>query len=171
LRQPWKKAQRFYGLDPLTQRLNAVRESLKLEFRLKLRSGALIATGISPAAMPDEPARIILADRWQYLIPDFRFSSASGSASTIEGILVFAPEMLRREAPRPRARFSAAEVTRWYQGWVARPENSDRPPSSEADRIAAERELGFTVPRDLMRELRRDLAPEHWKQKGRRRAG
>ena len=159
------------GTNPSERRLNDVRRALDLEFRLKLRSGFLTATGISAAAMPDEPARIILPDRWQYLVPDYCFSSAAGCASTIEGILVFKPEIYCHGPPKPRARYSSAKVKRWYRGWVARFEDGDCPPSAAADRSAAEQELGFSIPRDVLRELRRELAPDQWKRKGRRRSG
>jgi hypothetical protein len=151
------------------ERRDALRNTLQLQLIKKLCSGVLVATGYSMNDLPDEPARPILKDRWRYLVPDFQRSTARGSDFTIDGILVFTPKLLHPVPPKSRARFSKAEAARWYQGWVERCEEAAHIPRPAEESEMAEQELGVSIPRDYMRELRRKFAPEHWKLPGRRR--
>jgi hypothetical protein len=51
---------------------------------------------------------------------------------------------------------------------VERCEEAAYIPSSVEESEKAEQELGVSIPRDYLRELRKKFAPEHWKSPGRR---
>jgi hypothetical protein len=71
-------------------------------------------------------------------------------------------------SPRARA-VSEAEFRRWYQNRVDTwPEDKDSP-SREEDEVAARDQFpGITVPR--VRQARKELAPERWQARGRRKS-
>lgn len=61
--------------------------------------------------------------------------------------------------------FSPAKARKWYQDRVANWPDADFPPSRKQDEESAI-EAGFTS--TVARELRRELAPKTWREKGRR---
>ena len=54
-----------------------------------------------------------------------------------------------------------------YEAWIAA--HADKVPPSETDDVRHMKSLFSGVSRQRVRELRRALAPEEWKEKGRRR--
>lgn len=145
---------------------------LRLEHCLlrRLVIGKLVATGYSSTASSDEPAKLIIPDRWRVLKPDFETSEASSSGLVISGILVFKRRPVSETVPRKAPRFSAAEVRTWYERRVRAHEAAGTAPSREHDVEAARAEFGSTISRDFLRNLRRELAPEDWKRLGRRKS-
>jgi hypothetical protein len=70
--------------------------------------------------------------------------------------------------PQPQSAFTRAELEAGYMSWVAAHEGKT-PPTREDD--LRHMKLRFpTINKDRVRNLRRDLAPEHWKARGRRKA-
>jgi hypothetical protein len=67
----------------------------------------------------------------------------------------------------PARRFSKVAAKAWYRKWVAENIAAGTQPSREKDAEAAREALGVNVPRDFLRELRRELAPAAWKSHGR----
>ena len=63
-------------------------------------------------------------------------------------------------------RFSRAEVRAWYQSYVERVLDKGGKSSRDDDLAAAYEHFGIKIPREFMRALRRELAPEGWKSKG-----
>jgi len=145
-------------------------DQARLEFSLlqKLITGRLVATGYAASDPVDEPARVIVADRWRTLTPDFGTSQATAPGVVITGILVFQKRRRqdRTEAPR---RVALGKVRKWYREWVEANLAEGRLPSREQDLEAAREALGTAVPRDFVRELRRGVAPLEWQRSGRRR--
>jgi hypothetical protein len=75
-------------------------------------------------------------------------------------------EVAAQRSPRAKA-VSEAEVKRWYQGRIDTWPKGQDPPSRENDVVAArDRFRGITVA--MVRKIRRDLAPESWRARGRR---
>ena len=69
----------------------------------------------------------------------------------------------------PTHAYSRSCLEEWYVERVANwPENKS-PPSREDDLRAAQEELLVSVPRNAVRDIRREHAPAKWGQKGRRR--
>jgi len=63
-------------------------------------------------------------------------------------------------------RFSKAAVRSWYQNYIEGFAKESKKPSRDEDLIAAREHFGVSIPREFMRGLRRDLAPEEWTAKG-----
>lgn len=143
---------------------------LRLEFCLvrKLVTGELVATGYAASGPLDEPARPIAADRWRTLTPDYETSQATGPGILVSGILVFKKQPKGKVTAPPRSA-APARVRTWYRQWVDTNVASGTQPSRERDMEAARGELGISVSRELLRDLRRELAPPAWRQFGRRR--
>lgn len=140
----------------------------RLEYCLveKLVTGKLVARGYSSQAAPDEPAKNIVADLWRALVPDFDRSEASGTGHTIVGVLVFREPLQR--AQRSKARFALAAVRSWYEKRVKLFTKEGEVSSRDEDLEAAKQEFGSEIPRDIIRSLRRELAPPEWTRLGRR---
>lgn len=69
-------------------------------------------------------------------------------------------------APPPRPAFAPNIARLWYRARVAG-WRRDTPPPSEADDLAAMRAAHEgTIPRDFIREVRRELAPAEWRKSG-----
>ena len=65
---------------------------LKTVFQARLQSGELVATGyVKPARIEDGPIAIP-ADKWRFLQPDFRNSTAAGGGLEIVSVLVYRAE-------------------------------------------------------------------------------
>tara|TARA_Y100000589_G_scaffold305962_1_gene320330 strand:- start:455 stop:1345 length:891 start_codon:yes stop_codon:yes gene_type:complete len=71
-----------------------------------------------------------------------------------------------RGSPSTATRFSRAEVRTWYQAYVERLSSQDKKSSRDDDLAAARKQFSTKIPRDFMRELRRELAPPEWTAKG-----
>ena len=67
--------------------------------------------------------------------------------------------------------YSESKLRGWYEKWIAECSAAGKTPSRDEDWAAAKAELGDGVPRDAIRRLRRELAPDDWKRFGRRRTG
>ncbi len=79
--------------------------------------------------------------------------------------LSFGKAAQSRAQPRPRT-YSKAALKAWYRQRVEQWPADKTPPSREQDWQAA-KEQGFpNVPRKAVRELRNELAPSAWSQKG-----
>jgi hypothetical protein len=165
---PREELQRF---RIMRRRLTDARLRLEHCLMAKLVSGHLVATGYASNAPLDAPARTIAADRWRILVPDLEQSEASGPGTLIAGILVFGPLRAAEGAGTGTApsRFSPVQVRAWYLRWVKSEVSAGRSPSRDEDAAAAHQEFGRSIPRDLLRDLRRELAPASWTRFGRRR--
>ena len=64
--------------------------------------------------------------------------------------------------------FSRPELRRWYKERIEGLEAADSIPSRDEDWKAACEQFGKRIPRAIVREIRRELAPVHWKKGGRR---
>jgi hypothetical protein len=73
-------------------------------------------------------------------------------------------------ADRTAGTVSKQRVKDWYSRWVADNEARGVIPPRDEDWEAAKAELGDGVPRDLVRSLRREIAPASWQQRGRRKS-
>ena len=69
---------------------------------------------------------------------------------------------------RRSGKFSPIRLRQWYEEWIVTNETTSNQPSRDEDWTAAKLELGDGVPRDAVWELRRELAPDSWTKKGRR---
>jgi hypothetical protein len=80
---------------------------------------------------------------------------------------------LQRDQQKPvrKPQFSIAKIRRWYLGYVSRHQKSGTRPSREDDLLAARAALGRNLPRKIIRDLRRELAPDEWKRAGPRKSG
>lgn len=145
------------------------RQRRELEAALvdRLRSGDVYATGFSPLAPIDQPAARIAADRWRVLRPDFARSQATGPGGPIEGILVF-PGGGEESCTGSQGRYSRTALHDWYRGRVAELVAAGLEPSRDEDWEAAKAEFGPKVTREVVRALRRELAPASWRRFGRR---
>jgi hypothetical protein len=152
-------------------RYQELRERLRAELLDKLRRGELTATGYDTRAAIDAQRVVIPRDRWRTLEPDFEQSAARAGHLAVVGILVFEgwPEEPRRP-DRRTGKVALGGLPEWYRAWIR--ENDERGfiPTREDDLKAARKALGPGVPRDVLREVRAELAPLAWRQRGRRRS-
>ncbi len=74
-------------------------------------------------------------------------------------------DVLKDETIAP-PRFSEAAVRTWYQGYIEGFAQEAKKPSRDEDLKAAREHFRILIPRDVMRGLRRDLAPEGWTARG-----
>jgi hypothetical protein len=73
-----------------------------------------------------------------------------------------------RQQPGRRG-FSAARLEEWYRTWIKRNESEEgKIPTREQDWEAAKSEVSPNIPRDAVRRLRQQLAPDSWTKRGRR---
>lgn len=63
-------------------------------------------------------------------------------------------------------RFSQKKVTNWYKSYVERMHSNREKSSRDEDLDAVRKEFDIKIPRDFMRGLRRQYAPEEWTAKG-----
>jgi len=107
-----------------------------------------------PEAAPDLPPDVELAAVRVVAAPN---APRRAEASTP------APEPM---ASSPRPTFTREHARAWYRlrigGW---PKHTP-PPSENDDRAATEAHYGRTVARSFIREIRRELAPPHWRKSG-----
>ena len=149
----------------------SLREKLESEILERLRQGQLVATGYDSRAALDAPPITIPADRWRVLTPDFNKSSATAVGFTVVGILVFEGETQKKPKPnRSAGRLAPARLREWYRSWIDQNTCMGTIPSRDEDWAAAKQALGESVPRDAVRTLREELAPAHWRKKGRRKS-
>jgi hypothetical protein len=68
-----------------------------------------------------------------------------------------------------RGGFSTAQLESWYRDvWIKRKEKEEKIPSREEDWEAARSEVSPNLPRDAVRQIRREFAPASWMKPGRR---
>jgi len=150
-------------------RYRSLRGKLEEVLHASLRSGILVATGYDARAAIDASPVTIPADRWRVLVPDFSASSATVSGLTITGILVFENAPLPTMKPnRIPGTVAPAKLKAWYRKWVEQNVGSNTKPTRDEDWAAAKVALGDGVPRDVIHRLRRELAPDAWRRRGRR---
>jgi hypothetical protein len=63
-------------------------------------------------------------------------------------------------------RYSRAEVRTWYKSRVEQIANSGGKSTRDEDAAAAHEHFGLSIQRSLLRDLRKELAPEMWKASG-----
>jgi hypothetical protein len=141
---------------------------MEADFTWMLRRGEVIATGYSHNSSLDMPATTIIPDRWRLLEPNFTDSSASGPGGEIAGILVFARPKPKSQNLTTLTAFSSAKLREWYTRYVATNEENRTFPSRDDDLAAAKARFGNKIPRSALRQLRKELAPKTWTQRGRR---
>jgi hypothetical protein len=146
------------------------RQRMEAEFKRILERGDVVtATGYLRTTPLDVPATLIIPDRWRLLEPNFTNSTAAGLGGEIAGILVFKRRSPQREKLSPPA-YSASKLKAWYVGWVRQNQSTGNKPSRDEDLKAAQNALGSIIPRSALRLLRKELAPEDWRRKGRRKS-
>jgi hypothetical protein len=70
---------------------------------------------------------------------------------------------------RPERGFSKARLEGWYREvWIKRNVQNEKIPNRAEDWQAAKFEMSRNAPRDAVRWLRREFAPESWTKGGRR---
>lgn len=134
----------------------------------RLRKGKLIARGFSSTSALDAPRQEIAGERWADLELDIRKSKASGPGIDMTQILVFDPSRLKKRSTKSMVRVSAARLRAWYNKRITEFSCLGKTPSREDDDKAARKMFGKSVSRSPVRTLRRELAPQSWTQKGRR---
>ena len=70
------------------------------------------------------------------------------------------------EVPSSTPRFSRAKTREWYKSRAERLMRTGERSSRDDDVVAAKEHFGTNIPREFLRELRRELAPEGWTAKG-----
>ncbi len=145
-----------------------LKEQLEEKLERKLRNGDLLARGFSSNAALDSPRQAIAPERWNDLDLDSKTSTATGPNLTITQILVFGKPS---ESPGKRSnlRVPRDAIRAWYVGWVAANDGKGTAPTRDEDEAAARTEFGERVTRNILRALRRELAPARWTMRGRRR--
>lgn len=147
-------------------RLAGYRRELESSLLRRLEARELYATGYTAESPLDRNASRIASDRWRILTAYFETSSATSALGPIVGILVYS----ERNKIEANFRFSEAEVRNWYVDWISKNAATGSRPSRSDDIAAAKERFGRSISRDLLRQLRRELAPADWKQFGRRKA-
>jgi hypothetical protein len=82
----------------------------------------------------------------------------------VSGIRVFSPPAVAKPTPAPSRQFSKSAVRDWYGKWVEEHLAAGSQTSRDQD-VEAARAAGYLVPRDFLRELRRELAPPAWRRR------
>lgn len=135
----------------------------------KFRTGELIARGYSNFAALDAPRQDIAPERWNDLELDVRRSCARGPGIEITQILVFDPDRETAQAHQSSgtARYSRQALRDWYKKRVDAKVSSGERSSREEDYQEVNTAFAGHVPRRAVEEVRRELAPGHWKRGGR----
>lgn len=140
-------------------------ERLQRSLLSRLATGDLHATGYGANSGIDERAQAIPSERWRTLKADIDTSQATSPGLEISGVLVFErPEMSGATQKKPAA--SQARVRAWYRTRVREAVDAGLQHTREEDEAAARLQFGFS-PRSLLRDLRRELAPQAWQRSGR----
>lgn len=135
----------------------------------KLLRGELVAYGFSNQAPLDAPRRSIAAERWLDLELGAKSSTASGPGIEVTQLLIYEPG--RQGSPEARSsskRYSTAELREWYADRILGCHREGRRPSREDDYREANARFEGVIPKRAVESLRRELAPDSWRRKGRR---
>jgi hypothetical protein len=74
-----------------------------------------------------------------------------------------------KSKPRPEGVIPSQRIRHWYSAaWISSCEVDDRIPSRKQDWDAAKNALGKNVRRNQVEKARAEVAPEHWRHRGRR---
>ena len=146
---------------------------IELKGRLwgKLQRGDVVAFGYSSQSPLDAPRRPIRADRWKEFQFDVRRSSASGPGLEVTQILIKTMLETTEVVTSPKTAYSAADLRRWYVKRLEECAHDGRRPSREDDHKDANSAMKAHVSKRVVEALRRELAPDSWKRRGRRRQG
>lgn len=144
--------------------------TLEHDLRWKLIDGELTAYGFSNQAPLDSPRRPIAPERWRDLDPDLKRSTASGPGIEVTQILVFRTNAEPVSPAQQIKGYSEAELRRWYVNRIDEHNKLGEPPSRTEDYQAAKTAFGAGVGRRAVESLRRELAPDAWTRRGRRRS-
>lgn len=82
-----------YDLNPPIAAGNELEAAIVDDFRRKLRSGELVATGYRYPVGPDDQRRVVPAEKWDFLRPNWDVSSAEGGGLKFVQILVHAAKI------------------------------------------------------------------------------
>jgi hypothetical protein len=144
-----------------------LRDQLESKLLSKLHSGELVAIGFGSHA-PLESV-VIPPERWRALTPDIYQSLAKAEGLVISGIRVFAGNAPNcPNVPKESRKVALGKLPDWFRDWIESNQAAGVIPSREDDLEAAKKALGNVVRRDVLRRLRRELAPKEWSQQGRR---
>ena len=167
--------------------LNPVREPYRMDREL-LENEELVLWGIEAAATAvrgipaSDPLKQILIHCWaprdlcrawfekRRLTPPSWLSDASSPSAASPAPADFVKNKLATTIPTPRPRARDAEVRRWYEVYVRDCNESSSQPSEAVDMVAARRRFGERVRREQVRNLRVNLAPPEWRQRGRKKS-
>jgi hypothetical protein len=165
----WPSDQRL-EFDRQHHRWRMHRLRLGSELWGKLLRGELVALGFSNQSPLDAPRRPVIAERWRDLELDVKASRAAGAGVVVTQIIVFAADKQSVSMPEsPIRRYSPTALRDWYVKRVESCLRSGRQPSREDDYSEANTELSGSIPKRAVEALRRELAPEEWTRKRRRR--
>jgi len=144
---------------------NVLREDLKHS----LMKGDLIAHGFLCGSLELRP---ISADWWRGATLDLDCNTATGHGSTIAGLVVTANAATQSKkpseplAPSKRPIFAPNLVRARYMLRKAEWPRDAAPPSEAEDLAAMRAAYDGPISRKIIREIRRELAPPHWRKSG-----
>lgn len=146
-------------------------QDLTTHLEEKLRKGELIAYGFSSHGPLDAPRSAVSPERWRDLTIDLKRSAAFGPGLEVTQLRIYAPAAEDAIAPvADRARgYSEAMLRRWYRERVGAFVAGGPIPSRADDYREAREMFGSAVGKRAVAQLRRELAPDLWTRKGRRR--
>ncbi len=82
--------------------------------------------------------------------------------------LVAAKKAEKQRPDRSSGGYSEQALWAWYEKWVLENPEAGKIPTREDDLKAAKDAVSLNVPRDVVRAMRKELAPETWTAQGRR---
>ena len=137
---------------------------LKTAFRARLRSGELVGTGyVKPVNLADS-RMAIPSDKWRFLEPDFRDSTASGAGMEIVSILVCRADHVDEAPTKPTI---AAETT--CRQWIERKaETGEKPANRKSLYDEARTEIGPALSKRAFTRAWATAAPDDWKRPGKK---
>jgi hypothetical protein len=147
--------------------LPSLRQFLNSWATAALRQGALALWALEKGAIATGKRRQVASDRLQILQLDFKQCTGSVNGETI----IYGIEVEVADAGKPKKtdgrRISLADLRRWYSEIhiPACPHGSSR----DQDFAEARKYFGHDIPRQVIWDLRAELAPKTWTAKGLRR--
>lgn len=165
-RDPAWPAEELRDFDSKHQHWKLVMDSLEEDLLDRLLAGDLLARGFNSAAPLDGQRQLIAPERWRDLILDIKESSAEGPGLAVTQILI-SSRLVKPKDTRTSIRATNALLRKWYIDWITRNTAKGLRPSREDDEAAARTKFGLRVTRTVLRSLRKELAPEYWRKRGR----
>lgn len=135
----------------------------------QLKEGKLIAKGFNSNSSLDAGRQAIAKERWEDFELDIKASIAKNQNVVVTQILIFESAETKRKPSRSSARVPSGALRKWYVNYIEACERKRLIPDRDQEFSDARKQLGEGVTRTPLRLLRKELAPEVWKRRGRRR--